>query len=152
MARGAECHSALDAEIAICPQKENLPVILFKACPRCGGDVDATYADDVRCVQCSHRPDVTYPGPRIIQKAGGEAPNDQAEARVAAPATPTADAAAGRVDQEDGSSCPRCGSTEHVRLDKLRERDHSCYRCRACGHIFSPSAGDAGKRQRSTIP
>ena len=124
-------------------------MILFKACPRCGGDVDATYVDDVRCVQCSHRPDVTYPGPRIIQKAGGEAPNDQAEVPSAAAAARADGALASRGDE---SPCPRCGSAELVRLDKLRERDNSCYRCRACGHIFSPSAGDAGKRQRATIP
>ena len=32
--------------------------IQFKACPRCGGDIDATYRDDIYCVQCAYRPTI----------------------------------------------------------------------------------------------
>jgi DNA-directed RNA polymerase subunit M/transcription elongation factor TFIIS len=39
------------------------------------------------------------------------------------------------------SSCPRCGGFEAIRLDRLRQQDNVCYRCRTCGHIFSPTAG-----------
>ena len=35
--------------------------------------------------------------------------------------------------------CPRCESLDLIRLDRLRRKDHYCYRCRPCGHIFSPS-------------
>ena len=47
-------------------------MILFKACPRCGGDIDIARSDDIYCVQCSHRPEVVYPGPRIVQEASQE--------------------------------------------------------------------------------
>ena len=110
-------------------------MILFKSCPRCGGDVDATHADDVYCVQCSHRPEVAYPGPRIVQK-----PAKASESTVGADHTGGSPGTAGR--------CPKCGSTELVSLDRLREEDNSCYRCRSCGHVFSPATGrEVGRRQ-----
>lgn len=34
--------------------------------------------------------------------------------------------------------CPACRSGSLVRLDRLNDDDHACYRCRMCGHIFSP--------------
>ena len=40
--------------------------------------------------------------------------------------------------------CPKCGSDHVIRLDKLRREDNSCYRCRACGHIFSPALRGTG--------
>ena len=44
-------------------------MILFKACPRCGGDVDVTYYADSFCFQCAYRPTVVYPGPRVVGAA-----------------------------------------------------------------------------------
>ena len=121
-------------------------MILFKACPRCGGDVDATHPEDVFCVQCSHRPMVAYPGPRVINPT---------------PPSPVegAQTSGGRYEFEPdteplkpgsgggGASCPRCGSAELVPLDKLRPEDHACYRCRRCGHVFSPVTGRGEPRQ-----
>ena len=89
-------------------------MILFKACPRCGGDVDTSQADDIRCFQCAHRPGI-----------------DALEALM-------------RTDEPADSSlhctCPRCESTALVLLDRLRDEDNYCYRCRPCGHVFSPAA------------
>lgn len=34
--------------------------------------------------------------------------------------------------------CLRCGSDDTVRLEKARVEANTCYRCRGCGHIFSP--------------
>jgi predicted RNA-binding Zn-ribbon protein involved in translation (DUF1610 family) len=39
---------------------------------------------------------------------------------------------------EDSSSCPRCSNDAPVRLDKADPMSNTCYRCRTCGHIFSP--------------
>ena len=84
-------------------------VILFKSCARCGGDVDATFESDVYCVQCGHRPAV----PPLAHLPAPWAPRPSAW-------------------------CPGCRSDRTVRLDRLHEADHACYRCRICGHIFSP--------------
>jgi predicted Zn finger-like uncharacterized protein len=112
-------------------------LILFKQCPRCGGDVDATYHDDVRCVQCAYCPAVAFPGPRIVEPS------------LPGPANPFDEALAGlegvaMYRQGNGASvCPKCGSDKTVRLDKLRPNDNTCLRCRSCGHIFSPGRGQA---------
>ena len=129
-------------------------MILFKACPRCGGDVDATYPEDTYCIQCSHRPQVAYPGPRVVQTESD---------RAASPhGGPGSSVARGRADgkpapepsrlavQASTSTCPRCGSTELIRLDRLREEDNICYRCRPCGHIFSPATGEGERRREAT--
>lgn len=34
--------------------------------------------------------------------------------------------------------CPRCALEDVIPLEKLRPHYNTCYRCRACGHIFSP--------------
>ena len=84
-------------------------MILFKACGRCGGDVDATFESDVYCVQCGHRPALA---PVAAERpAGTERPTIW---------------------------CPACRSDRTVRLSRLHDADHTCYRCRICGHIFSP--------------
>ena len=89
-------------------------MILFKACPRCGGDVDTSQADDVRCIQCAHRPDDTS---------------------LAALMMPH-----GQIKGGPSCTCPRCESTALVMLDRLRDEDNYCYRCRPCGHVFSPAS------------
>ena len=126
-------------------------MILFKACPRCGGDVDTTYPDDALCVQCGHRPDVVYPGPRI-NEAGlkDKAPAGQAVGhRETLTHTPAgaAEQLPERTDLPAASQCPRCGVLETVVLEKLRAEDNTCHRCRRCGHIFSPaSRQEEGRR------
>lgn len=39
-------------------------MFLFKACPRCRGDIDMADPDDVYCVQCGHRPTAAVPCPK----------------------------------------------------------------------------------------
>ena len=118
-------------------------MILFKACPRCGGDIDNTYPDDAYCVQCSHRPQMAYPVPRLIEKMPESAAVGLSFSTThAAPEGESTAAVTRGADQAGTSSCPRCDSKELVRLDKLREQDHTCYRCRTCGHIFSPATSD----------
>jgi hypothetical protein len=34
--------------------------------------------------------------------------------------------------------CLRCGGESTVRLEKTLVGANTCYRCRGCGHIFSP--------------
>lgn len=123
-------------------------VILFKACPRCDGDVDTTYRDDIYCVQCGHRPELVLGGMWRAQNGAGRGLPEVAtlaarrEGRVAAAAHREG---AARDDQGAAlPSCPKCGSAEVVRLDKLRSEDHTCYRCRRCGHIYSPAGREAG--------
>ena len=89
-------------------------MILFKACPRCGGDVDTSQADDVRCFQCAHRPDADTL--TALMRPGGPS------------------------DSSLHCTCPRCESTALVMLDRLRNEDNYCYRCRPCGHVFSPAS------------
>ena len=93
-------------------------MFLFKRCPRCDGDVDVTDTTDVRCVQCGHRPPIDglvekrLPGRGFLALTGLEL------------------------------LCPRCDSDFTIALEKLRERDNTCYRCRTCGHIYSPRLPD----------
>ena len=120
-------------------------MILFKACPRCGGDVDSTEPDDAHCIQCSHRLPTAFPRPRMIQEAAA-VPDPPAPADDSSLAVDTSqdsivnEPAAGPLGT-DHLSCPRCESVELVRLDKVRTHDNICYRCRPCGHIFSPAEG-----------
>ena len=115
-------------------------MILFKACPRCGGDVDSSYHEDIYCVQCAYRPKVVYPGPRVIEERMDDKTRSAQSAGGEASYTPKrAQEPAMVVDTEHGTIvCPKCGSEQAIRLDKLRPEDHTCYRCRSCGHIFSP--------------
>ena len=122
-------------------------MILFKACPRCGGDVDTTYHDDIYCVQCAYRPAVVFPGPRIVEvrRQHGAGPLDE-QAAGRQPGD-------GEVANNTGEKpiCPKCGSQQLVRLDKLRPGDHTCYRCRSCGHIFSPDMERRRARRGTTV-
>jgi len=44
------------------------------------------------------------------------------------------------VGDEPGGAypCPRCSNDIPVRLEKEDPHANTCYRCRSCGHIFSP--------------
>lgn len=35
-------------------------------------------------------------------------------------------------------ACLRCGGVDTLRLEKARVEANTCFRCRGCGHIFSP--------------
>ena len=109
-------------------------MILFKCCPRCGGDVDAAAHDDARCVQCAHRPAVAFPGPVVVEPAHAAAPGRGP-----------------RLPDGGEDVCPRCGSDKTVRLEKLRPHDNACLRCRSCGHIFSPGPRTLRATQRDAV-
>lgn len=119
-------------------------MILFKACPRCGGDVDATHRDDVYCVQCGHRPAGAFPGPRILESASEEYRMKE-DITVPDWLRQAEGIAAGRPP------CPSCGSVKAVQLDRVRPQDNTCYRCRWCGHIFSPGT-DETDRPTEALP
>jgi len=114
-------------------------VIFFKACPRCGGDVDATYQDDVRCIQCSHRPRLDYPSQHLAEEDSAAQPGSPVASQdtVAAVDRKLGEPSPEPVGQV--APCPRCDSQTLVRLDRLRSDDNVCYRCKPCGHIFSPA-------------
>jgi DNA-directed RNA polymerase subunit RPC12/RpoP len=118
-------------------------MILFKACTRCGGDVSATYADDIFCIQCSYRLTASelHDVRARVPNAGSikdRRPSESAVAKVSL-----------AVSRSPSSTCPRCGSTDLVRLERLRQRDNTCYRCRPCGHIFSPTASYESEGRRT---
>jgi predicted RNA-binding Zn-ribbon protein involved in translation (DUF1610 family) len=41
-------------------------------------------------------------------------------------------------DTEKTSPCPSCSNDAPVRLEKADPLANTCFRCRTCGHIFSP--------------
>ena len=115
--------------------------IHLRACPRCGGDVDAASRDDVRCIQCGHR----ICEPAVGLRDGGrpramECPNlSHFDAHKYM--EPDLDLPGQRPDLDEAASpCPRCRSVDLVPLDRLDPGHNLCIRCRLCGHIFSPSA------------
>ena len=83
--------------------------------------MDATYWDDVCCVQCGDRP------------TGFAVPPSAVRRPLKPPLPATADTTIVR-------ECPRCATEDAVELEKLRSIDNTCYRCRRCGHIFSPAS------------
>jgi hypothetical protein len=115
-------------------------VILFKACPRCEGDVDATFQNDVFCVQCGHRLPETSLMPRSQAIQQGQYKGVHASAHQQ------------EEDSEGcGIFCPRCDFDNLVRLEKLRTLDNTCYRCRRCGHIFSPRVQGLPERSGAVL-
>lgn len=115
-------------------------MILLKACPRCGGDLDATYKDDIYCVQCAYRPT----GP-----AGAASPVRAGEAGTALHLEAATTRPQHEPPQPASAPCPRCGAWDLVQLDRIRPQDNLCYRCRPCGHIFSPGTAIHDQRQKT---
>ena len=63
---------------------------------------------------------------RLVQALGGGAGYGPAQT-------------AQRADEPTSEAeCPRCGGARSVQLEKMDPQAHTCYRCRNCGHIFSP--------------
>ena len=126
-------------------------MILLKACPRCGGDVDATWSEDVYCIQCSYRPRTAVPAPFIVENRPDMSEPEQQgkDARVGGDGRSgeVGESAIRRARPRLVCMCPRCDTDELVRLDRLRERDNLCYRCRTCGHIFSPASSQVPPRE-----
>jgi ribosomal protein S27AE len=111
--------------------------IQFKACPRCGGDIDATYRDDIYCVQCAYRPLVAGSISRRVRETTGSM------AAIRPPGVYRTGGGTRDLDSVKGENagpmCPKCSRGGAVRLDRIRPRDNTCYRCRLCGHVFSPT-------------
>ena len=120
-------------------------MVILRGCARCGGDIITSDAKNVRCLQCGHRPElpVTELARRNRRRRPAPAP--------AAPVSIDEIFAAHRVSDDSaedapdaqshdpGALCPRCDQTDAIALEKLRPHFNTCYRCRLCGHIFSPA-------------
>ena len=127
---------------------------ILRGCARCGGDVLTGDRRNVRCLQCGHRPDA--PIAEIRRRARGgrrrrvERPVD-VEAFLAAldAVDEVADDAEDDADCGSDARCPRCDDADAIALEKLRAEFNTCYRCRVCGHIFSPGGSAAGLREAS---
>ncbi len=66
------------------------------------------------------------------------------ESGIEAPGSGAGASGAGAQDRAVGREkgavrCLRCSSPTTVALDKMAADANTCYLCRACGHIFSPS-------------
>lgn len=113
-------------------------MILFKGCPRCGGDVDTSFDEDIFCIQCSYR----LPDAKADDRGGSINPSFLKQPTIYRPVKIKTN------EQEVLSDnvailCPRCDSDDISELGKLKSRDNTCYRCRRCGHIFSPKSEEA---------
>ncbi len=136
-------------------------MVILRGCVRCGGDILTGDARNVRCLQCGHRPEA--PIAELRQrgrraKSGGISKSVDLGAILAALDVP-ADAREGFVsageamgdadDADSGAACPRCDVRDSIALEKLRPHFNTCFRCRLCGHIFSPGGSPAGFREAS---
>ena len=119
-------------------------VVILRGCTRCGGDILTGDAKNVRCLQCGHAPKLSIAELRRRSRRGkrSETPKPfDVDAIFAAHSTPH-DALWDFGNDEDADSrerCPRCEETDSIALEKLRPHFNTCYRCRLCGHIFSPA-------------
>ena len=135
-------------------------MVILRGCARCGGDILTGDARNVRCLQCGHRPDLPIAELRRRgrrSKSGGISKPVDLGAILAALDVP-ADAPEGFVsageigdvdDADSGAACPRCDVRDSIALEKLRPHFNTCFRCRLCGHIFSPGDSPAGFREAS---
>ena len=133
---------------------------ILKGCARCGGDILTGDARNVRCLQCGYRPEMTISEVRRRgrrAKSGGTSKPVDLGAILAALDVP-ADAPEGFVsageagdvdDADSGAACPRCDVRDSIALEKLRAHFNTCFRCRLCGHIFSPGGSPAEFREAS---
>ena len=127
---------------------------ILRGCARCGGDVLTGDRRNVRCLQCGHRPDA--PIAEIRRRArgdGGRGVEGPVDVEAFLAALGVAEDAAGDdvadddvagVDAESEARCPRCDDVDAIALEKLRAEFNTCYRCRLCGHIFSPGGWPGG--------
>lgn len=119
-------------------------MVILRGCARCGGDILTADAKNVRCLQCGHKPEVSLDEVRrqarrtrrarmpepvrletLLELQGGMASVTEDDAGI--------------EDEDAGARCPQCEETDSIALDKLRPHFNTCYRCRLCGHIFSPA-------------
>ena len=122
-------------------------MVILRGCARCGGDVLTGDRRNVRCLQCGHRPDA--PIGEIRRRARGASGRRVEGAMDVEAFLAAVDATADDADCGSGAACPRCDDADSIALEKLRAEFNTCYRCRVCGHIFSPGGSAAGLREAS---
>ena len=119
-------------------------MVILRGCARCGGDILTADAKNVRCLQCGHKPEVSLDEvrrqARRTRRARTPTPVDVKLLSGIQSGMPDAtEDDAGSEDADTGARCPQCEETDSIALDKLRPHFNTCYRCRLCGHIFSPA-------------
>ena len=129
-------------------------MVILRGCARCGGDVLTGDRRNVRCLQCGHRPEMPVAELRRRARGAGrrslERPVDVEEILAALEAKgEEPDSAGDGGDDGPDARCPRCEDADAIALEKLRAHFNTCYRCRVCGHIFSPGSGQADLREAS---
>ena len=67
----------------------------------------------------------------------GARSDDSGQGASAAEVSRSQDVLNGRARGVAG--CPRCLSLDTISLDKVDAWANTCFRCRSCGHIFSPA-------------
>ena len=120
-------------------------MVILRGCARCGGDILTGNARNVRCLQCGHKPDASLEElrrqTRQTRRAKTPTPvNVKSLFGVQCGAPDATEDDSGIKDADIGARCPQCEETDSIALDKLRPHFNTCYRCRLCGHIFSPAA------------
>ena len=131
-------------------------MVILKGCARCGGDILTGDARNVRCLQCGNRPEAPIAELRRRgrrSRSGGISKPVDLGAILAALDVPegfvNAREAGDADDADSGAACPRCDVRDSIALEKLRPHFNTCFRCRLCGHIFSPGGSPAGFREAS---
>ena len=120
-------------------------MVILRGCARCGGDIVTGDAKNVRCLQCGQKPEM--PIAELTRRRRRARPDVQA-APISIDEIFATDRVSGDSAEDvpharthgSGALCPRCEETDAIALEKLRPHFNTCYRCRLCGHIFSPAA------------
>lgn len=121
-------------------------MVILRGCSRCGGDIVTSDAKNIRCLQCGHKPELPVAElarrRRRLRRDPAPAAPASIEEIFSAAHMPddSAEDAPDAQAYDPGALCPRCDESDAIALEKLRPHFNTCYRCRLCGHIFSPAA------------
>ena len=120
-------------------------MMILRGCARCGGDIVTRDVKNVRCLQCGHRPELPV---AELKRRNRRARPDRVPVKPVSvdeifpldgiSEVVTKDASGGLAGDSD-ALCPRCDESDAIALEKLRPHFNTCFRCRLCGHIFSPA-------------
>lgn len=119
-------------------------MVILRGCARCGGDILTGNAKNVRCLQCGHKPELSISElerqSRRSKRSETRKPfNIDALFNNLHTARDEPDGFLDAALESSGELCPRCDVKDSIALEKLRPHFNTCYRCRLCGHIFSPA-------------
>ncbi len=119
-------------------------MVILRGCARCGGDILTGNAKNVRCLQCGYKPEASIAELRRQARRTRcmrtpEPVNVTPLSSFQGGAPDATEDDAGNGDTDPGARCPQCEERDSIALDKLRPHFNTCYRCRLCGHIFSPA-------------